>query len=88
MPTLALDGAEASGLEDVKQAVWAVIAEDDPQRVLDLVASGQAPAEVRELAIASLAARSPEAAEAALGEVARGRTGRGFRAVGAGAGGH
>ena len=48
----------------MKQAVWAVIAEDDPQRVLDLVATGQAPAEVGELALASLAARSPEAAEA------------------------
>ena len=73
-------GRTHSGDEDIKQAVWSVIAEDDPQRVLDLIANDQAPREVLGLAMASMAARSPEVADAALGKLpnltSRARSGR------------
>lgn len=61
---LALDGAHAIGSDMAVGLVWAVIAEDNPQRVLELVASGQAPPEALPMALRSLAASDLEKASA------------------------
>lgn len=63
-PGLAIDGAEAQESDELKRLVWSVIAEDDPRRVVELVASGQLSQDIAAEAIASLAARSPEEAAA------------------------
>ena len=65
-PGLALDGAKAVEHTDAERMIWALIAEDDPRRVIDLVNAGQAPAGVLSAAIASLAARDFKEAEAVI----------------------
>lgn len=61
-PGLAIDGAEAGGIDEIKRFVWAIIAEDNPHWVLEMVQAGQAPASVRADVLASLVIRSPEEA--------------------------
>lgn len=65
-PGLALDGAAALGSEAALGSIWEVMAEDDPERVLALAQSGQAPPEAMEMAVAGLAARDIEKADALL----------------------
>jgi len=65
-PGLALDGAAALGSEAALGDIWEVMAEDDPERVLALAQNGQAPPEALEMAVASLAARDIEKADALL----------------------
>jgi len=63
---LALDGAHTLGNEAAVGLVWAVIAEDNPQHVLDLVAAGQAPPEALPTALLRLAASDLEKASAVI----------------------
>lgn len=65
-PGLALDGAKAMGHDAAEKEIWALIAESDPQRVIDMVHAGQAPADALSAAVASLAARDLEKAEAVI----------------------
>jgi hypothetical protein len=65
-PGLALDGAKAIENEHAEAMIWALIAEDDPRRVIDLVQAGQAPAGALSAAVASLAARDFKEAEAVI----------------------
>jgi len=65
-PGLALDGAKAIGHQAAELRIWALIAESDPQRVINMVNAGQAPAEALSAAVASLAARDFEKAEAMI----------------------
>lgn len=65
-PGLALDGAEALNHDEATRMIWAVIAEDTPERVIELVKSGQAPPEALQMALATLAATDLEKASALM----------------------
>lgn len=65
-PGLALDGAMAIGHKEAEMRIWARIAESDPRRVIDLVHRGQAPNEALAAAVASLAARDLDEAQAVI----------------------
>ncbi|MFN0127072.1 MAG: hypothetical protein ACKV19_10365 [Verrucomicrobiales bacterium] len=65
-PGLALDGAQAADQPDAVRMIWAIIAEDNPEHVIELVRSGQAPEEALSMVIASLAANDLAKADALL----------------------
>jgi hypothetical protein len=65
-PALALDGAQAVGHADAVEMIWKLIAENTPQRLLEMARAGQAPAETLGLAVASLAARDLKQALAVI----------------------
>lgn len=65
-PGLALDGAQAAEQRSAIPMIWAIIAEDNPEHVIDLVRSGQAPELALSMAVASLAASDLAKADALL----------------------
>jgi hypothetical protein len=68
-PGLALDGAQATGHSLAIHLIWAGIAEENPRHVLEAIRSGQAPADLLDAALASLAVRDLAQARAAVGSL-------------------